>query len=178
MRANDHGQEGLTAMPGGWLTDSPRQFRLLMEHEPPRPYGFADQLREDAREWRCVVYWLVAASFIAGAVATRLWPLALFGVWAFVRFFQLVRATVLMSRDMPIRLGTVEVLGRRSRAQGITMAQARLEGGEEVSVGMPDRLAAIGGWQGGAEVAVLYDAEQPYSLVVCIRPLPMIEQSA
>ncbi len=165
------GQMSVTA--DGWIvadTDL-RQFRLLMGHPPPRPYGYVDQRRADVRDWRCVLLWLLGVGLIAVAAATKTWLIALPGTWLLIGMFLLLRGTVGLCRDRLLRVGIVEALGgRHPLLRELSMAKARLSDGEDVSVALPTRVAAAAiEERGAAEVVMLYSPQEAYCLVIGTR---------
>jgi hypothetical protein len=170
--------------PEGWIVDSLRQYRLLVDYQPPRPYGFTDQLREDMRDWRCVGFWLLALGLIAVEPVQLLWPFAppvmtpwlagspLLGLWLCYRLFQLVRGTVQMCREGPLRTGMVWALEPgHPLLSNASMAQARMTDGEEIRVCLLTQLVSpIIDKHGRAEVLILYLPAEVYSPVIGARP--------
>src|SRR5262245_24606659 len=75
--------------PDGWIVAGGlRQYRILIDHDTPRPWGYWDQIRVDAQEPKIVVrLWVIGlglitagAGLIVTAMATGLWPLLLGGL--------------------------------------------------------------------------------------------------
>lgn len=102
-----------TVTDDGWIVEDPRQFRLLADHAPPRPYGYFEQLRVDARDWRTLVLWLIIVVMIVISVMYRTPLFAIPGVWLLVWYLRCLVVTVRSYRCTPLRLGVVQALERR-----------------------------------------------------------------
>jgi hypothetical protein len=163
----------------GWLADNPRVFRLLVDHAPPRPYGYFDQLRADAHDWRCGTLWLMIVALLGSAMYFQSPVSAAFGVWLLLFFILCCRAMVRSSRHCALRLGVLEALGRRHWLPGdYFKAYAWIGDETETPVLVARRLVAdLLQEQGQAEVLMLYEPKQAYSIVIGARAVaaPEIE---
>lgn len=174
MPENDARRKQTTLTPDGWVTVTQfyRQFRILVDHPPPRPYDYVDQLRADLRNWKFVGLSVLSVGMLA-LLATRFWPAAAAGAWGCARLFLLVRRKVREMRESPLRIGVVEAVGPSAALGDYFMTQARLEGGDEVAVALfPPLASTVTGWGGRAEVLFLDTPKRGYSLALGVRPIP------
>jgi hypothetical protein len=173
MRATSPPIEPEARSPDEWVTSSPRLFRLLFDHDPPRPYSYTDQLREDARDSRCVVLWLTGTGFIILALATSLWFVAPVGVWLLLWYLLMLRTMVGTCKETPLYTGIVEKMkGRHWLLFDVSLAQVRLPNGQTVTVAVSNRLVGPAiEQQGRVEVMFLYDPKAAYSMMIAARPI-------
>jgi hypothetical protein len=161
--------------PDGWVTESLRTFRILVDHSPPRPWGYRDTLREDVRQRRFHLIWLASLGFIALGVTTGWWLVGvLVGGYFLVRLALLVRSTVHSLRNSPLAVGvllTPKV--PHSLLIDVMLGRVRLADGREASVAFPGPLAsALPEGQDQVEVMFLDRPEQRYSVVLAFRSIP------
>jgi hypothetical protein len=93
------------------------------------------------------------------------------GVWLLVWFMLLCHLTVRSSRDSPLCLGVLDCLERRHWLPGdYFKAHVRLRDETEITVVVARRLVAkLLGERGQAEVLILYQPKQAYSIVIGAR---------
>jgi hypothetical protein len=164
---------------GEWLAEDRRQFQLLVDYPPPRPYGYLDQLRADARDWRCVALWLFCAGSLALA-ATPAWPVAFVGAWLIWRFFKMLRATVHSCRVSPLCIGVLEGPdGRHPVLRHVLLVRVRLLDGLSVRVALAARLAsAVSAKAERVQVLVLYESAAAFSPAIGVRAMPRTTEPA
>lgn len=173
MRADEGCRDDVVITPDGWaVTDLP-WFRLLVDHPPPRPYGYLDQLKQDVRDWKCVGLWLLGIGLVALALAAGWWLLLPVGFCVLYFMCRLTNSMRRYCRDTPLCRGVIDALERpHSVWRDQSMARARLADGEEALVSLPTRLVlGMLEEQGRAEVMFLYDPTAPHSVVIGARAI-------
>lgn len=170
----------------GWIVvGGLRQYRILIDHAPPRPWGYWDQIRVDAHEPKIVVrLWVTGlgltaagASLAVAAVATGQWPLLLGGLllpWGLrplALWVRLVRCTVRSVRSDPVAVGVVGGLAPHPIVPTIlAVGRATRPTGEPVDVAAGVPLARAMEQAGTpAEVWFLDDPTSQYRSVFAAR---------
>jgi len=172
--------------PGGWIVTDLRAFRVLVDHAPPRPWGYWDQVRSDLQEPKVVWLWVrgwgltaAGAGFAAAAVATGQWLLLLGGLLflrglrLLVLWVRLARSTVRTVRIQPLATGVVGGFDPHPIVPTIlAVGRATRPNGEPVDVGAEVTLArAIERAGTPSEVWFLDDPSYQYRCVFAGRPV-------
>jgi hypothetical protein len=174
--------------PDGWVVVGDlRQYRVLINHAPPRPWGYWDQIRVDTHEPKIVFrLWVTGlgltaagAGLTVAAAATGQWPLLLGGlllVWGLrplALWVRLARYTVRSIRSDPVATGVVGALAPHPIVPTIlAVGRATRLSGEPVDVAAGVALGrAIERAGTPAEVRFLDDPTSQYRCVFAARPV-------
>lgn len=164
--------EPLVTTADGWTTHDRPVCRLVVEHAAPRPFGYRDQLRIDARGWRPLALWAVAAGGLAYGLWTRTPPAVALGGAVLGVYLVMLRGTVRPVRDGPTAVGVVDALRPHPLTAGYSAGTATLADGGRLPVALPTRLVApILDRDGRAEVIFLHTPQSQYSLIYGVRPV-------
>lgn len=96
--AGKDGLEGMTLI-DGWYVKDPSEYRLVVDHAPPRPFGYLDQLKEELTSPIAFLTYLASTIAIAAGVWRGLWWLAVLGAGAFYLFASMYPTLVKVHRD-------------------------------------------------------------------------------
>jgi hypothetical protein len=159
----------------------------LIDHAPPPPWGYWDQIRVDAQAPTIVLrLWATGlgvtaagAGSVVAALATGLWPLFLgclllvWGLRPLALWVRLARYTVCSVRSDPIATGVVGGLAPHSIVPTLlAVGRATRPSGEPVNVGAGTALArAIKRAGTPAEVRFLDSPTSQYRTVFAARPI-------
>jgi hypothetical protein len=169
-RGTRHTNVGVTA--DGWVVEDEKYFRLLMDHNPPRPRVYRRQLSVDARSWKPVTLWIAGLFLLAFGALAGQWPVALSGVMVFILYLWMYVKTVRHFRNSPIMSGVIDALTPHPIVGNCSTAEAKLADGRTTVVVVATRLAAdILKERGRADVVFLYDSKSEYSNVIGVRPM-------
>jgi len=170
---SDQPDQGVEITPEGWLVTDIKEFHLLKDHPPPRPYSYVDQLKEDARSWKPVAFWVVGTVLIGLGAAAQQWLFLPVGVFVLGVWFRMLQKAVDHLRHSPVLRGALEALGPHPLLPDWRTARALLGDGRQIPVVLPARLAgAVGDEHGPVEVLVLDSPQAQYSSVFGIRAIP------
>ncbi len=159
--------------PDGWVVSDPNEFYFITSHEPPRPNVVWRLLWADARGWKTLALWALAAGLIAAAVVTEWWVLVAPGVGVLYFWFQLFWRAVPNLRDTPVLTGIIEddlrphplpILGNLSTAIATTP-----DGREIPVVFYTEHVTELFKQGRMVEVVFLYDPSSQYNLVYGVR---------
>ena len=171
--------------PDGWIVTDLRQYRILADHIPPRPWGYWDQIRCDVHEPKIVWMWvagvgLTAAgvSLAAAAAVTGQWLLlpggllVLGGLVPLVLWVYLACGVVRAIRTHPVATAVVDGFAPHPVAPSITaVGRATRPSGEPVDVGIEWPLAREIERAGiPAEIWFIDDPAADYRSVFAVRP--------
>jgi hypothetical protein len=169
----------------GWVTTDLRAFRLLVDHVPPRPWGYWDQIRADFHEPKIIWLWLrgivfivVGAGVAAVAVVTKQWLLLICllllvrGIRLITIWFRLADSTIQRIRFHRTATGVINEFEPHPILPTIMeVARATRPTGEVADVGAVIPLArAITQAGVPAEVWFLDDPSWQYQGVFAGRP--------
>jgi hypothetical protein len=171
MQDDSLAASGMTRMAEGWLVQEREDFLFLYEHDPPRPYAYLRQLRDDARNWKPVAFWVVGSTLLAAGALSGQWVFALCGgltlalwLWMFLRVARSLRHS-------PLRRGVVSKLEPHPLVSDQSTAHARSPDGEDTPVVVSTALAAsVLDRDGRAEVLYLFEPRSQFSSVYAVRP--------
>lgn len=156
--------------PDGWVVTDLETFRLLADHQPPRPYGYLHQLSVDGRSWKPITMWFIGGGLIIVAVALGWWLLLPLGGTILLSWFRMFRRTVRYVREAPVDVGVVGALRPHPLLRDYSTAIAMIADGREVPVTFPTLLAdGIIKGGGQAEVLFLDDPRSEFSLGLGVR---------
>jgi hypothetical protein len=165
----------LVETPDGWSVPRPywHFFRLIMDHDPPRPNAAWVQLREDACRWKPVAFWIVSGGVIATAVAAGSWTLGLAGVWVLALYFQMYRTAVKRLRNCPSVVAVFDTLRPHPEYRYASTATAVTADGQEFQVAISTWLVQEIIDRGGrVEALFLKDTGPGFRFVYGFRALP------
>ena len=164
---------GSNAAAEGWATEDDSIFRLLAEHPPPRPYGYADQLWVDLRSWRPLTLWAAAIACLVAGVLMGEWRTLLFGVALVGFYLYAIRGTVGYLRDTPAAVGLLGDLSPHPVLPDHSTAVAVTADGQRIPVSVRTRLVAPILDRGRrAEVLLLLNPRSEYGVVFGARAQP------
>jgi hypothetical protein len=169
---------GVSKTPDGWFTSDPAFVRFLVEHPPPRPHAYWNQLRLDARYGRVLFFWALGLAPIAFGVTTGGWLIILAGLVVVGTYLRCLVRAVANYRHSPVALGVVTRWDTPPEVRGFDTASARLSDGREIRVAscrspVPDKLDP----NVPIEVLVLHQPTTKYSMVIAVRPIPELPAS-
>jgi|SRR5579883_1531541 len=154
----------------GWAVEDHTFFRLMTEHPPPRPYGYANQLWVDLRSWKPALLWIAAITLLVVGVTMRQWYLLLPGAGLAAFYFRAVRGTVEYLREAPTAIGRIDGLSGHPILPDYSTAVAELADGRKVRVAVRTRLASWIVKRGqSAEVLILLDDRSEYCMTLAAR---------
>ena len=173
-------------VPGGWVVNDLRAYRALTEYEPPRRWGYWDQIVCDVHEPKLVWLWIRTLLFIVAGIAfpiaalcTETWSLALGGLlvtrggrllWIWCRLANSVIGSV---RNGPVATGVVAAFEPHPMLPNIVwIGSGRRTTGESVNLGVEIPLGqAIEQTGMPAEVLFIDDPASQYRAVFAGRPM-------
>jgi hypothetical protein len=127
----------------GWTVDDPKAFRMLLDHNPPRPFGYRYQLRVDARAWKPVALWVASALLMGLGVWN--WQGLLIGAGAVVLagWFRMYLRVVHFLRCGVVLKGVLKSVRRLPALYGCSDACVELMDGGEVTALVPNCLVVV-----------------------------------
>jgi hypothetical protein len=170
---------GATAVAEGWTDKDPEHLRFLLDHAPPRPYGYLRQFWIDAQHRKVYVFWGAGLAAVAVGWAFEQWLMIPAGVFVLGAYVRCLMITVRMIREIPVVAGVVPEWDDPPRLNGFETATALTADGQEVSVAAHRR--PFGGAinpDATAEVLFLHQPAATYSTVIAVRRARAHPQSA
>jgi hypothetical protein len=157
----------------GWVTDDAEQLRFFLDHPPPRPFGYLDQMKVDAGSRRALTFWAAGLGAITVGVAAGQWPLVIGGLCVVGAYIRCLWLVVPGRRNAPVRTGVIQGWDPPGVVPRHVTADARLPDGVLVRVALHESGTGGGVAEhpGPAEVVFLYEPTTTYSLVLAVRPL-------
>jgi hypothetical protein len=172
--------------PDGWIVTDLSAFRVLIDHAPPRPWGYWDQICCDVHEPKIICIWVVGVGFVVAgiglavaAVVTGVWFLLLGvvllyeGLQLLVIWARLARCAVHSIRADPVATGVVGGLEPHPIVpQVFSVGHATRSSGDLVDVVIEVSLArAINQTEMPTEVWFLDDPNSQHRTVFAVRPV-------
>jgi len=156
--------------PDGWAVTDLKEFHFLVDHPTPRPYGYWNQIRVDARSWPEVSLWVAVMGLLTAGVIMGQW-LFLLPALLLAGFYRGgCRVTVWQIRKCPVAIGVVDALKPHPLLRRSSTAVARLTDGRQVKVIVETKLVRTIIDSGGqAEVLFLDHPIAPPARVIGAR---------
>ena len=166
----------------GWFVEDMKLFRLLTDHQPPRPNIYRKQLWVDAKNWKPIALWVAGIGFSAAGLATS-WRnhsfdgvfLLLLGLFCFHFWFACFRRVARDFRHGHTMLGVVEALLPHPLRGDCSTATILTADGGKVPIAfmakltrLIDEIHAAGA---RAEVFFLHTPLSQFSLGLAARPV-------
>jgi hypothetical protein len=116
---------GLTLV-DGWYVKEPEEYRLLVDHAPPRPYGYLDQLKNDLGSLAAIAVYGASGAALVFGIWRGPWWLAALGGGAFYFFASMYPVQVKRYRNGRLIHGRARDLRPMTRSRGVVMLDPEL----------------------------------------------------
>jgi len=155
----------------GWVTSELEFCRFLMDHPPPRPHGYLDQLRIDVGSRKVLFMWAAGLGSIALGAVTGRWLLMPAGLLVLGAYVWCLVRTTSGFRHSPLLQGVINNWDVKGALPGFETATARLPDGRSIRVAMNKSPANEPvNIERPVEVLFLHSSAE-YSWVIAVRPL-------